>query len=127
MQNAGFESGSLSPWTCPSNLGSVESSTVHGGSKALQGSPSSSDYAQCQQTVAVKPNTTYTLAAWVNGPYTYLGVTGSGGDSSTWTSGSSWSQLSTKFTTGASVTSVTVWIHGWYGQGAYYADDFSLT
>jgi chitinase len=127
IQNAGFESGSLSPWACTSNSGAVQSATVHGGSHALQATPSSSDDAQCSQTVTVKPNTAYTLSAWVNGPYTYVGVTGSGSDSSTWTSGSTWSQLSTKFTTGASVTSVTVWVHGWYGQSAYYADDFALS
>jgi chitinase len=30
-------------------------------------------------------------------------------------------------TTGASQTSLTVYVHGWYGEGTYYADDFSLT
>ncbi len=39
---------------------------------------------------------------------------------------SSWKQLSTTFTTGASTTSVSVYTHGWYGQAAYYADDISV-
>jgi hypothetical protein len=30
------------------------------------------------------------------------------------------------FTTGAATTSVTVFVHGWYGQPTYYADDFSM-
>jgi chitinase len=30
------------------------------------------------------------------------------------------------FTTGASITSVTVFVHGWYGQRSYFADDFTL-
>ncbi|MGW0765525.1 hypothetical protein [Streptomyces sp. NPDC002676] len=36
------------------------------------------------------------------------------------------SKLTVPSTTGASGT-VTVYVHGWYGQGAVYADDLSLT
>ncbi|MFD8676255.1 carbohydrate binding domain-containing protein [Streptomyces seoulensis] len=124
LTNPGFESGGLSPWTCSGNLGSVVSSPVHGGSKALQGAVSSSDTAQCAQTVAVKPNTTYTLSGWVRGSYVYLGVDGG---ASTWTSSpSAYSRLSFSFTTGASQTSAKVYVHGWYAQGSYQADDISL-
>ncbi|MFE2219052.1 carbohydrate binding domain-containing protein [Streptomyces canus] len=124
LTNPGFESGNLSPWTCTGNLGSVVSSPVHGGTKSLQGAVSSSDNAQCSQTVAVQPNTTYSLSGWVRGSYVYLGVNGG---SSTWTSSpSAYSQLTTSFTTGASQTSATVYVHGWYAQGTYYADDISL-
>jgi chitinase len=104
----------------------VVSTPVHSGQHALKASPNSSDDAQCSETISVTPNTAYTLSGWVQGSYVYLGVTGSGSDSSTWTSSTGWSQLSTKFTTGASVTSVTIWVHGWYGQGDYYADDISV-
>jgi chitinase len=127
LTNGGFESGALSPWTCTSDSGAIVTSPVHSGSYALSATATGSDDAQCSQTVSVQPNSTYTLSGWVSGNYTYLGVTGSGDDTSNWTSGSSWSQLSTSFTTGASVTSVTVWVHGWYGQGTYYADDITLT
>ncbi|MCX5253332.1 carbohydrate binding domain-containing protein [Streptomyces canus] len=124
LANPGFESGNLSPWTCTGNLGSVVSSPVHGGAKSLQGAVSSSDNAQCSQTVAVQPNTTYSLSGWVRGSYVYLGVNGG---SSTWTSSpSAYSRLTTSFTTGASQTSATVYVHGWYAQGTYYADDISL-
>ncbi|MBN0048673.1 carbohydrate binding domain-containing protein [Streptomyces actuosus] len=123
LTNPGFEAG-LSPWTCTGNLGSVVSSPVHGGSKALQGAASSSDTAQCSQTVAVQPNTTYSLSGWVRGSYVYLGV--NGGPSTWTTSPSSYSKLSVSFTTGASQTSATVYLHGWYAQGSYYADDVSL-
>ncbi|WP_406120017.1 carbohydrate binding domain-containing protein [Streptomyces sp. NBC_00989] len=124
LTNPGFESGSLSPWSCTGNLGSVVSSPVHGGSKALAGAVSSSDTAQCTQTVAVQPNTAYSLSGWVRGSYVYLGVNGG---SSTWTSSpSAYSQLTTSFTTGASQTSATIYVHGWYAQGTYYADDISL-
>ncbi|MFH8701517.1 chitinase [Streptomyces chartreusis] len=125
--NAGFESG-LSNWTCSANSGTTVSSPVHGGATALKATPAGQDNARCTQAVAVKPNSTYTLSAWVQGGYTYLGVTGTGTtDVSTWTpDSSSWKQLSTTFTTGASTTSVSVYTHGWYGQAAYYADDLSV-
>ncbi|WP_405727964.1 carbohydrate binding domain-containing protein [Streptomyces sp. NBC_00028] len=124
LTNPGFESGGVSPWSCTGNLGSVVSSPVHGGSKALAGAVSSSDNAKCSQTVAVKPNTAYTLSGWVRGSYVYLGVDGG---ASTWTtSPSAYAQLSVNFTTGASQTSATIYTHGWYAQGTYYADDISL-
>lgn len=124
LSNPGFESGALSPWSCSGNLGSVVSSPVRTGTKALAGAVSSSDIAKCGQTVAVRPNTAYTLSGWVRGSYVYLGVDGG---SSTWTSSpSAYSRLSVSFTTGASQTSATVYVHGWYAQGTYYADDISL-
>ncbi|MFF0013945.1 carbohydrate binding domain-containing protein [Streptomyces sp. NPDC005374] len=124
LTNPGFESGSLAPWTCTGNLGSVVSSPVHGGSKALQGAVSSSDNAQCSQTVSVQPNTAYRLSGWVRGSYVYIGVDGG---ASTWTSSpSAYSQLSVSFTTGAAQTSATLYVHGWYAQGSYQADDISL-
>jgi chitinase len=126
-KNAGFESG-LSNWTCSAGSGTTVSSPVHGGSAALKATPAGQDDAQCVQTVAVKPNSTYSLSAWVQGGYAFLGVTGTGTtDVSTWTpDSSSWKQLTTSFTTGAATTSVTVYTHGWYGQAAYYADDVSV-
>ncbi len=131
VQNPGFESGALSPWSCSSGgSGKVVTSPVHSGADALQATPAGSDDAQCSQTVSVQPNSAYTLSAWVNGSYVYLGDAGTGTtDGSTWTpgSGGGYQQLTTSFNTGASTTSVTVWVHGWYGQPAYEADDFSLT
>ncbi|MFG3013434.1 chitinase [Streptomyces cinerochromogenes] len=127
VRNAGFESG-LTNWTCTAGSGTTVTSPVHGGTGALKATPAGQDNAQCTQSVAVKPNSTYSLSAWVQGGYAYLGVTGTGTtDVSTWTPDStSWKQLSTTFTTGASTTSVTVYTHGWYGQAAYYADDLSV-
>ncbi|MFE2418562.1 chitinase [Streptomyces hokutonensis] len=126
-KNAGFESG-LTNWTCTAGSGTTVSSPVHSGAAALKGTPAGQDNAQCSESVAVKPNSTYTLSAWVQGGYSYLGVTGTGTtDVSTWTPDTtSWKQLSTTFTTGASTTSVSVYTHGWYGQAAYYADDISV-
>ncbi|MEU8963185.1 glycoside hydrolase family 18 protein [Streptomyces sp. NPDC048491] len=127
-KNAGFESG-LGNWSCSAGSGATVSSPVHGGTAALKATPSGSDTAQCSQTVAVKPNSTYTLSAWVQGSYVYLGASGTGTtDVSTWTpgTGSGYSQLTTSFKTGTSTTSVQIYTHGWYGQPAYYADDFSV-
>jgi hypothetical protein len=49
-------------------------------------------------------------------------------DANTWatTAAGGYSKLTVSFTTGPSTTSVTVYVHGWYGQGAYFADDVSL-
>lgn len=126
-KNAGFESG-LTNWTCSANSGTTVSSPTHTGASALKATPAGQDNAQCTQAVAVQPNSTYTLSAWVQGGYTYLGVTGTGTtDVSTWTpDASSWKQLSTTFTTGAATKSVNVYTHGWYGQAAYLADDVSV-
>ncbi|MFF3344302.1 chitinase [Streptomyces sp. NPDC002779] len=126
-RNAGFESG-LSNWTCSAGSGTAVSSPVHGGSAALKATPAGQDNARCTQAVAVQPNATYTLSAWVRGGYAYLGVTGTGTtDVSTWTPDSgNWKQLATTFTTGSATRSVTVYTHGWYGQAAYFADDVSV-
>jgi len=120
--NGGFESGSLSPWSCTGGTGSVVSSPVHSGTKALQGAASNSDNAQCTQTIAVVSGSSYTLSGWFRGNYTYIGVVGG---ASTWTpGGTSWTQLSLTFT--ASSSSIQIYTHGWYGQGTYWADDISL-
>ncbi|MEW1777570.1 glycoside hydrolase family 18 protein [Streptomyces sp. NPDC086777] len=125
--NGGFESG-LSGWTCTAGSGTTVGSPVHGGSSALQATPAGSDNAQCAQTVTVKPSSQYTLSGYVRGSYVYLGASGTGTtDVSTWTqSAPDWQKLTTTFTTGASTTKVTIYTHGWYGTGAYYADDVSL-
>ncbi len=128
LTNPGFETGTLSGWTC-SATDHVTTSPVHSGSAALAGAASASDDAQCTQTVSVQPSSAYTLSGWVQGSYVFLGDTGTGtSDTDTWTAAATgWQQLSTSFSTGASTTSVTVYVHGWYGEGTYYADDLSLT
>ncbi|WP_042423244.1 carbohydrate binding domain-containing protein [Streptacidiphilus anmyonensis] len=123
LTNGGFESGSLSPWTCQSGS-AVVSSPVHSGSHALQVVPSSSTTGECDQSLTLQPNHSYTLTGWVQGPYAYIGVSG-GASASTWSNSSSWNQLTVSFTTGSS-GAVTVYVHGWYGQGDVVADDFSV-
>ncbi|WP_216216585.1 chitinase [Amycolatopsis aidingensis] len=124
--NSGFEAGNTTGWTCGAGT-EVVGSPVHAGSYALAGTPAGQGTARCAQTITVEPGTDYRLSGWVQGSYTYLGVTGTGsGDRSTWSSGTSWSELAIEFTTGASTTSVTIYVHGWYGQPTYYADDIVL-
>jgi chitinase len=86
--------------------------------------PSSSTTGECDQTITVQANHTYTLSAYVNGSYAFLGVSGG---ASTWNSTSSYSKLSVTFTTTSSQTSITIYIHGWYAQGNVYVDDVTLS
>ncbi|MGW0120125.1 chitinase [Streptomyces sp. NPDC003327] len=126
-KNAGFENG-LANWSCSAGSGAAVSSPVRTGAGALKATPAGLDNARCVQTVTVKPNSTYTLSAWVQGGYAYLGASGTGTtDVSTWTPDSpSWKQLTTRFTTGSTTTSVQVYTHGWYGTAAYHVDDVSV-
>ncbi|MDC0770284.1 chitinase [Streptomyces sp. HD] len=124
-RNGGFESG-LDGWTC--TAGTTVNSPVRSGSSALQATPAGSDNARCAQTVTVKPDSQYTLSGYVRGAYVYLGASDTGTtDVSTWTqSAPTWQQLTTTFRTGPATTRVTIHTHGWYGTGAYHADDISL-
>jgi hypothetical protein len=126
--NMGFETGSLAGWNC-SGADSVVTNPVHSGNFALRGAANNSDDAQCSQTVSVVPGRTYTLSGWVNGSYVFIGVAGTGSrnDPTMWTSGTngSYAQLSIGFRTASS--SVTIYVHGWYAQGTYFADDISLS
>ncbi|MFF4448644.1 chitinase [Streptomyces sp. NPDC001502] len=127
VRNGGFESG-LDGWSCSGGSGAVVTTPVHGGSSALRATPAGQDNARCSQSVTVRPDSAYTLGAWVQGAYVYLGATGTGTtDVSTWTqTPGAWKQLTTTFRTGPSTTSVTVYTHGWYGQPAHLTDDLTL-
>jgi hypothetical protein len=125
--NGGFETGSLSPWSCTGSTGSVVSSPVHSGSRALSAAATSSDNATCTETVTVAANHTYTLAAYVQGSYAFIGTTGASSDVSNWTaSAPSYTKLSVSFTSGSS-TSMKIWVHGWYGTGTVYVDDVTVS
>ncbi|MGA5526930.1 chitinase [Streptomyces pseudogriseolus] len=124
-RNGGFESG-LDGWRC--TAGTTVNSPVRSGTSALKATPAGADNARCAQTVTVQPDSQYTLTGHVQGSYVYLGAEGTGTtDVSTWTqSAPAWQQLTTTFRTGPSTTRVTVYTHGWYGTGAYHADDITL-
>ena len=120
--NSGFETGNLSNWTCDAG-NTVVSSPVYSGSYALEMSPGNSTTGQCTQTISVQPDTSYTLSGYFDGSYAYIGINGG---PSTWKSTSSYGQLTVSLTTSASQTSVSIYVHGWYGQGNVYADDIAL-
>ncbi|MFF1923941.1 glycosyl hydrolase family 18 protein [Streptomyces sp. NPDC058221] len=124
LVNGDFETGSLGPWSCESG-GAVVSTPVHGGSHALAAAATSSGTGECTQTLTLSPNTAYMLSGWVQGSYGYLGVKG-GATANTWGSSSGYTKQSVSFTTGSS-GAVTVYLHGWYGQGTVYGDDLSVT
>ncbi|MFJ8739385.1 fibronectin type III domain-containing protein [Embleya sp. NPDC127516] len=128
VRNGGFESG-MSDWTCSAGSGATVSTPVHGGTSALKATPAGSDNARCVQTVTVQPSSDYVISGWVRGSYVYIGASGTGTtDPATWTgSAPDWTRLTTTFRTGPNTTSVTLYTHGWYGTGAYYADDLALT
>ncbi len=122
ITNPGFETGNLSGWSCdPSDR--VVTGHAHSGTYALAGA-AGGDTAQCTQTLTLVANTAYTLSASVQGAFVFLGVSG-GVSAQTWTTTTSYQTLSLNLTT-AAATSVTVFVHGWYGQGTYYADDVTL-
>ncbi|MEV4443714.1 carbohydrate binding domain-containing protein, partial [Streptomyces sp. NPDC049577] len=123
LVNGDFETGGTAPWTCDSGS-SVVSAPVHSGGHALLLAPGPDRTGECRQTVTLAPRTAYTLTGWVRGDYAYLGVSG-GATASTWASSGAWTRLTVPFTTDATGT-VTVYVHGWYGQGAVGADDLSL-
>ncbi|HEY1349443.1 MAG TPA: carbohydrate binding domain-containing protein [Ktedonobacteraceae bacterium] len=122
VSNPGFETGNLSGWVCDSG-DAVVLAPAHTGSHALQLTPGSATTGECDQTITLLGGHTYTLSAFVNGPYAFLGIQDG---ASNWTISSSYTLLSVTFTTGASQTSVTIYLHGWYGQANVFVDDVSL-
>ena len=129
LSNGSFATGSTAGWTCSSGDAVVSSPVFPGAADALAGTPTGSDYAQCGQVVSVQPSSSYTLTGEIEGDYVYLGDSGTGStDTSDWTpSATAWTQLSTSFSTGPSTTSVTIYVHGWYAQPTFYADNLELT
>jgi chitinase len=129
LANGTFAAGSTAGWTCSAADTVVTAPVDPGSSYALAGTPTGSDDAQCSQVVSVQPSSSYALTGWVEGDYVFLGDSGTGSsDTDAWTpAATSWTELSTSFTTGSATTSVTIYIHGWYAQPEFYADDLSLT
>ncbi|GAA4871723.1 polysaccharide deacetylase family protein [Kitasatospora terrestris] len=121
--------GSVPGWHCAPGEAAT-TTAARTGSTALAVTPATGDSTgECTQYLAVRPNTTYTYAAWVRGSYVFLGATGTGHDvAPAWTpgTGDGWQRLSTTFTTGADASSVELYLHGWYGQGAFAADDVTV-
>jgi hypothetical protein len=123
LANGGFEAG-LAPWVCQAG-GGVVTSPAHTGGHALHMAATSSQTGECDQSLSLQPNHSYTLTGFVQGNFTFLGVSGDA-SASTWASSGSWTKLTVPFTTG-STGKVTVFAHGWFGQGDAFADDLSIS
>ena len=127
MTNAGFETGTLSPWTGGGTIGGITTTpaNVHSGTHAA--------YAPVGGGLDLYPSgltaqTTYVL--------TFYGMDSSGGGRVSVTassfysqpiSGSSYQQYSIVFNTGSSPSSVHIQFWKDSGSGYAYADDFALT
>jgi hypothetical protein len=128
-ENPGFESGSLTPWTTQNNA-LVTTDHVHTGSYAVN---LGGAYSGVEQTVAgLKPNTSYTLTAWVQteGDLIYMGAknfAGSGSEVNTKTTSAEYTRLTVSFTTDNATTSAYIFLWKGTDTGASYADDFTLT
>ncbi|MBH1937899.1 carbohydrate binding domain-containing protein [Streptomyces sp. AV19] len=123
LVNGDFETGTTAPWTCDEGA-TVVNSPAHGGSYALRSAPTASGTGECRQTLTLSPDTSYTLGGRVRGDYAFVGVSG-GATASQWASSGDWTELAVPFTTDSS-GKVTVYVHGWYGQGAVLADDLTI-
>jgi len=122
LSNGGFESGTLGGWSCGTGT-AVATGQARTGSYALAGTPAGSANARCEQTVTVTPGTAYTYTAHVKGSYVYIGVNGG---ASTWTPGTGGGYAALTLTFTPTTSTATVYVHGWYGQPTYYADDIAL-
>ncbi|QHW31408.1 cellulase family glycosylhydrolase [Paenibacillus rhizovicinus] len=129
LQNPGFETGVLSPWTTQNNA-VLSTTNVHSGTRAVNIGTSNTGVEQ--NIAGLSPNTTYTLSAWVKnaaaGDVVYLGAKNFGGaEVNTTTTSATYTQLSITFTTGSANTTANIFVWKNAGTGATYTDDFALT
>jgi chitinase len=109
--NAGFETGTMSSWTCTGGTPTVVTSPVHGGTYAAQIVGGGSTV-QCSQVISgLTTSHGYTFSMWINssGSAGSVGYILGGTNSSSGGSGAGWIQKTISFTTGPSNTSVTVY------------------
>ncbi len=125
--NAGFETGSLSPWGAWNN--SVVNSDAHSGAYAMQiGSSTGSG----EQTISgLSANTAYVLTGWVKTSSSSVtaqaGVKNYGGSETYQAStNTNYTQLSINFTTGVNNTTAQIYCYKPTSNGYVYCDDFQL-
>jgi hypothetical protein len=126
LANPGFESAAygrpLARWSC--DAGATAAWGGHSGQYALAATPTLTSTAECAQIVPVRPGSSYTISGWVRGGYAFLGTEYGG----TWSPPSGqWTRLSVAFTTGPTTRDVRVYVHGWYAQAPFGADDLVLS
>jgi len=121
LVNGDFETGDISPWTCTG--GSGISTNAHSGNYAAALAPSGLLQAgECDQTITLLPNHTYTLTAF--GERATVGVNGAASGGSGSTTNKNYRQLNFTFTTDTTGI-VTVYLQGQAGNTGY-VDDITI-
>jgi hypothetical protein len=128
LPNAGFESGSTSPWTVVGSA-SVQPSVVYDGHDAM--TVTGANHGVQYTVTGLSPSTTYTFGGYLksgaSGDPVYLGVKGYGGaETAVPVSSTQWTPVWITFTTGASSTSATVYMYKNSGTAQAWGDDFTL-
>ena len=128
--NAGFESGTLSPWYFSSSGSSLVGNNARTGTYAVQTGASLNGVNQ--DISGLSAGTTYTLSGWAkvtaSGENVYIGIKNFGGtETSVAINSTAYAQGSLSFTTGASNTSATIYCYKLSGSGVAYCDDFSVS
>jgi Carbohydrate binding domain len=130
VKNAGFETGSLEPWS-EEGTASATTTSPHTGIYSLQlgGAPSSASYS----VSGLSANTTYTLSGWIElataGDSAALSASDydtSGNSVSKTVTSTAYVPTSLVFTTGTSSTGAVLSLAKTTGTGAAYGDDFVL-
>ncbi|GLZ75349.1 hypothetical protein Afil01_01560 [Actinorhabdospora filicis] len=123
--NGDFETGTPAGWSAGAKL-SVTAAAAHSGVYGLRGGPAP---ASAEQTVTLRPNTTYVLSGWgrvsASGTELVIGVKGYGGAEvrAPGFTTTAWASGSVTFTTGASNTSGRIYCYTRAGGGDGYCDD----
>ncbi|MEY9908244.1 hypothetical protein ABIA35_004477 [Catenulispora sp. MAP12-49] len=129
--NGDFESGSLAGWPASYNSG-VTTTNPHSGTYAGQINAPTGGNGSIEQVVSgLTPNTGYTLTGWVrtDGGTTILGTkfydADPNDDTGDTTTATTWTQLSSQFTTGPTNTTVDIYCYR-PTAGTSACDDFTL-
>jgi hypothetical protein len=132
IQNSGFETGSLSPWTSwePGGEATIVSDQQRTGSRCirLRGREVSIE----QQITGLTPNTAYVLEGWIKvegfGQSVRLGIDNAGGAGGGFAMSSAleYTKVSVRFTTGPTNTTAKVFFYKPNIGSLAYGDDFSI-
>ena len=133
LTNAGFESGTISPWGFwPPSNSAVVANNAHSGTYATR--TTGSDAGLYRLLSGLSPNTTYTFRGWIkagtsgNSAYIYAKNFGGSEVLSSPVTSTNYTQVNITFTTGASSTTAEIglWRNTSAGSGDVFADDFEL-
>ncbi|MFJ9381137.1 ricin-type beta-trefoil lectin domain protein [Streptomyces sp. NPDC101455] len=127
VQNGGFETGALAPWTAW-NTASVVTGAAHSGTYAVQVGPAK---ASAEQVITVKPNTTYRLTGWAKtgttGEQVNIGVKDYGGNEAVAAiTSTAYTKGTVTFHTGSSNTTADIYCYEPTGTSTSSCDDFSV-